>query len=351
MREATYKWLIRKGIRLLESTIYVMVLLPFMGCIAFGVYAIWDSNQLYAEADAKAYEQYKPRNQDTRSFAELQAINEEVIGWLQVYGTNIDYPLVQADNNEKYVNMSVSGEAVLSGAIFLDYRNQADFSDFNTIIYGHHMNNQVMFGEIGEFQDETYFKERQYGKIHDGQREYGIEFFAFLETDGYDRSVYMPAITEVDRQQEYLANILERALHTRDIEAVTMDIADGEMNRWVLLSTCTTRATNGRHILIGRISDTVYEDTFIKEGLVAEFGNENNLWSNQVIYAMLFALIVIGILLTKKYKPTKERRWNDTKRRGKTKDRSMVMWTDGLSRNPISKCRNNSSRNRYTSYS
>ena len=338
MKEPSYKRLIRKGIRLLESTVYVMVLLPFIGCIAFGVYAMWDSNQLYVEADANAYEQYKPRNQDTRSFAELQEINNEIIGWLQVYGTNIDYPLVQADNNEKYVNMSVSGEAVLSGAIFLDYRNQADFSDFNTIIYGHHMSNQVMFGEIGEFQDETYFKEHKYGKIHDGQREYGIEFFAFLETDGYDKSVYMPAITETDRQQEYLANILERALHTRDIESVAMsmvggnveiadtdiaggnvetvnmDISGGEMNRLVLLSTCTTLATNGRHILIGRISDTVYEDTFIKEGLIAEFGNADTLWSNQMIYTTLFVLVVINILLAKKYKPTKERRENDTKK-------------------------------------
>ena len=300
-KEASYKRLIRQGIRLLEGTINVMVLLLFVGCIAFGGYAMWDSRQLYTDAGANQYAQYKPIDKDTRSFTELKAINEEVIGWLSVYGTNIEYPLVQGEDNEVYVNTSVTGEKVLSGSIFLDYRNQPDFSDFNNIIYGHHMSNQVMFGEIGEFQDAGYFKERQYGKLFDGQSEYGIEFFAFVEADGYDRSVYTPAITEADKQQNYLAGLLEKALHIRQIEG-------GGFDRLVLLSTCTSSATNGRHILVGQLSDQIYDDPFVKVGITGEFGHAAGFWTHPLFGVVIAMLVLASIWLVKRHRRKKGKR-------------------------------------------
>jgi len=176
IQEKPYVRLIHKGVQLIEGTINVMVLLLFVGCIAFGAYAMWDSNQLYVEADTTQYEQYKPIDTDTRSFAELKEINTDVIGWISVYGTNIDYPLVQTEDNETYVNTSITGEKVLSGSIFLDYRNRPDFSDFNSIIYGHHMDRALMFGDIGEFQDEEYFKERRYGRCIMARESMGLSF-------------------------------------------------------------------------------------------------------------------------------------------------------------------------------
>jgi len=295
-KEASYRRLIRQGIQLLESIINVMVLLLFLGCVAFGGYAMWDSHQLYVDADTTQYEQYKPKDKDRRSFTELKAINNDVIGWLTVYGTNIDYPLVQAENNETYVNTSISGEKVLSGSIFLDYRNQSDFTDFNSIIYGHHMDKQLMFGEIGEFQDEVYFKERQYGKVYNGHQEYGIEFFAFVEADGYDKSVYAPAIVGVDRQQEYLTTLLEKALHTRAID-------DGNLERLILLSTCTSGVTNGRHILVGQLSDKIYDDPFIKEGISRDFGNPYDLGTHPILIIIIVLLILVVIkILSNRHK-------------------------------------------------
>ena len=301
LKEVSYERLVRQGIRLLEGIITSMVLLLFLGCIAFGGYAMWDSNQLYVDADTTQYEQYKPKDKDTRSFTELKAINKDVIGWLSVYGTNIDYPLVQAEDNETYVNTSVTGEQMLSGSIFLDYRNQPDFSDFNSIIYGHHMSNQVMFGEIGDFQDELYFKEHRYGKLYDGQQEYGIEFFAFIEADAYDKSVYAPAITETDRQQEYLAGLFEKALHTREIET-------GRLDRFVLLSTCTSSATNGRHILVGQLSDKVYDDPFLKERIVGAFENVDGFWTQPLFWVFITVLVFADMwLVVKRCRERKEK--------------------------------------------
>ena len=300
IKEMSCVQLIQKGIRLLEGTITMMVLLLFLSCIAFGMYAVWDSDQLYEEADVAKYAQYKPSGEDMRSFEELKQINPEVIGWLNVYGTNIDYPLVQGIDNETYINTSATGERVLSGSIFLDYRNQPDLSDFNNIIYGHHMSKRVMFGEIGEFQEEQYFNERPYGKMQIGEKEYGIEFFAFVEADGYDREIYTPAVTGEDRKKEYLDRLLERALYVREIE-------NNQLDRVVLLSTCTTNATNGRHILIGQLTDTIYEDTFLKNTMIDGLGNKKS-FLEKYILLLVSILLVLNIMFGRRYKRERKAR-------------------------------------------
>lgn len=224
---------------------------------SYGCYAVWDSQQLTQAADPKKYEVYKPTEEDTRSFEELQAINSDVFGWLNVYGTNINYPLVQGEDNSKYVNTNVDGEYSLIGSLFLDCRNRKDFSDFNSIIYGHHMADDKMFGDIADFADQEFFNSHRYGSLfYDGHTR-GLEFFAFLEIDAYD-DVYTPGISKEESRQDYLKKIMNQAVHTRDLSVDTSD-------KLILLSTCTSLLTNGRHILVGRIINEVPADSFYEE--------------------------------------------------------------------------------------
>ena len=177
-------WIYRIGkgtVRLADGIVNLAVLVLFLALAGYGCYAIWDSRQIYSGADAALYETYKPQSTDTESFEELQKINPEVIGWLTVYGTSIDYPLVQSDDNQKYVNVNAKGEYALSGSLFLDYRNKADFSDFCNIIYGHHMEKKSMFGEVEEFKEQDFFDSHRYGFLYSDGKERGLEFFAFLE--------------------------------------------------------------------------------------------------------------------------------------------------------------------------
>ena len=102
---------------------------------------LWDSNQIYEKADAKVYEPYMPTRNHSKSFKELQQINSDVIGWLKVNNTHINYPLVQYENDDKYMNTDAEGNYSLSGSIFLHAENNPHFTDFNNIIYGHHMEN------------------------------------------------------------------------------------------------------------------------------------------------------------------------------------------------------------------
>ncbi len=75
-----------------------------------------------------------------------------------MFGTHIDYPITQTDNNEKYVNTGADGEFSLAGSIFLDYQNSQAFTDFNSILYGHHMEKGAMFGDLENFQDEAFLR-------------------------------------------------------------------------------------------------------------------------------------------------------------------------------------------------
>lgn len=288
MKEVWYDRLGRNAIRLLDSIINLMVLLLFLTVITFGSYAIWDTQQLYQEAEEEHYEQYKPVAGETLSFSQLQKINPDVFGWLTVYGTNIDYPLVQGEDNVTYVNTSVTGEPLLSGSIFMDYRNRRDFSDFNSILFGHHMDHQVMFGELGQFAEEDYFDSRQYGNLYVGGRDYGIEFFAFLQVDAYDRQTYTPAIKGEANCLEYVEFLLEEAVYTRPIRVEAED-------HLVLLSTCSSDATNGRHILVGKLSTTVYEDPF-RNDTAWEFGGRD-LWDWVWVWLILLLVMVIVLII------------------------------------------------------
>ena len=86
----------------------------------------------------------------------MQRTNPEIIGWIWAYDTTISFPLLQTDNNQKYTYTLYDGVSKGSGgAIFADYRNSPDFTDRNTIIYGHNLNYGVMFGALMYYADES----------------------------------------------------------------------------------------------------------------------------------------------------------------------------------------------------
>ena len=243
------------GVRIVKaanSLVNYIALTIIILLILFAAYALWDSNQINKAADKANYEVYKPTVENEGiTFKELQAINSEVLAWLTVYGTSIDYPVTQGKDNMKYVNTSAQGTYSLSGAIFLDFTNNG-FHDFNSILYGHHMAKRAMFGEIDEFSEKEKFDVCKYGNLYYEGIDYGLEFFCFIHVDAYDMSVFTANVKDSERRK-YLGNLFDKATQWRDI-GVSID------DRIVLLTTCSSDSTNGRDILVGRITDDVYED-------------------------------------------------------------------------------------------
>jgi sortase B len=241
--------LARGGDRILNAAISLILIVTLL----FGGFGLWDTWNIYRKAglDSELLK-YKPTatGEDTPNptLEELQKINKDVCAWLTVDDTNIDYPVVQGESNMDYLNWAVDKSFSLSGSIFLDYRNNRDLSDPYSLIYGHHMEGDVMFGEIPYFLEEDYFKSHTTGTIFTTEHTYNIRWFACVETDAYDTMIFNPtAYSDQDSIAELLRYIKKTAVQYRDIGVSATD-------RLIALSTCATAATNGRVILIGRLS-------------------------------------------------------------------------------------------------
>lgn len=287
----------RKAIHTANGIVNITVLIVILLLIAFSGYALWDSKQLYDAADSSQYEIYKPgAENETESFEELQAMNPEVFSWLTVYGTHIDYPVTQGEDNVKYVNTNVYGEYSLAGSIFLDYRNDVDFQDFNSILYGHHMEKQAMFGEIGSFSDKDYFDRHPYGNLFFAGTNHGLAFFAFMKTDAYNTYLFTPNMQTAEARQDYLESIMDMAQYTRDV-SVTVD------DHILLLTTCAPEATNGRDILVAKITDDCYRDMFHgrgtdhTNGTQVSVNRQNGIWQRIPLWVKISVPILLLLLL------------------------------------------------------
>lgn len=275
--------IIRKISRFIDYIILLMSLLALL----IGIYAFWDTHELMEIADSQTYAVYKPDSEDNLTFKELKEKNPDVIAWIDVYGTNIDYPIVQGKDNDEYLNKTVLGKFSTTGSIFLDASNKKDFSDFQNILYGHYMAERKMFGDMELFKEKTFFDSHKYGVIHRlGEKSRGIEFFAFLKTVGTDKEIL--SIAKKNQEKPDLIDyIYKMSDYSRKLDF-------GENENLVVLDTCDLSVTNGRYILIGRLTDKVRKNIFKKEIKENKF---KNLFDNFYKIDILLFLLIIWILL------------------------------------------------------
>ena len=231
----------------------------FVACLMtvlflYGGYSLWDTWRIYhsARPDQDLMKLKPVKGEDSNpSLQDLQKINADVCAWLTVYDTGIDYPVVRGKDDMEYINKDVYGDFALSGAIFLQSANQPDFSDPYNLIYGHHMSNGAMFGDVVEFADEEYFAMHETGTLYLPEKTCSITFFACVETDAMDSQIY-GYIGEPDttgQMQQLLQYVQEHAVQYRDIGVTSQDSV-------IALSTCAESATNGRVVLFGKLQES-----------------------------------------------------------------------------------------------
>ena len=128
-----------------------------------------------------------------RSIIDLRNdVNADVAGWITIPNTHIDYPFVSCGDNSYYLNRDIYGNIAPAGTLFLDQRCAPDLSDFNTIIYGHNMRNNTMFGDLPLFADEWFFNSNRYGTIYTEYDTFTLDIFALLVVSAEDETIYDP---------------------------------------------------------------------------------------------------------------------------------------------------------------
>ena len=217
--------------------------------ILYSSYVLYDTCYIQNAAFATGWDllQYKPEiiedgemPLNEMGLGVLADINEDTAAWLTVYDTHIDYPVLQGENDLYYASHDIYKESSLTGAIYLSCMNEKDFSDSYNMIYGHHMDNGAMFGDIDHFVDADYFNSHREGLLilKDGTI-YDLNIFACVSTDAYENAVYSVGNRDLNTVVSYA-------------KAHALQFAEGETNgasQIVVLSTCAAGETNGRLVL------------------------------------------------------------------------------------------------------
>ena len=131
----------------------------------YSVYALWDNSRVYSAAEDVRADMMKLKptviEAGGASFEELLTVNPDVCAWVTIDNTNIDYPVLQGATNLTYINTDVYGNFAMAGSIFLDSRSDRGFGDTYSLLYGHHMANGNMFGDLDKFEEETFFRKNK----------------------------------------------------------------------------------------------------------------------------------------------------------------------------------------------
>ena len=147
-------------------------------------------------------------------FSALRQQNPDVLGWILIPGTRVSYPVVQGTDNSYYLDHTWRGGKNSVGAIFMECRNSSDLSDFNTILYGHRMNNRSMFGTLSQYKSRSYWQAHPYVYLTDDSGTHRYEIFAAGEVS-VDSDVYRLGLRSSSGRQSFLDSCLSlSALNT-----------------------------------------------------------------------------------------------------------------------------------------
>ncbi|MFR5485480.1 MAG: hypothetical protein ACLTHX_14805 [Blautia massiliensis (ex Durand et al. 2017)] len=150
-----------------NSLVTAIVALFLILAAAYSGYALWDNAQVYGAVDDIQSQLLKlkpdPEQKDGgTSFEELRKINPDVCGWITLDHTKIDYPILQGEDNLTYINTDVYGDFALSGSIFLDSGCDRNFRGKYSLLYGHHMAEHKMFGDLDLYRKKKFFKQKHH---------------------------------------------------------------------------------------------------------------------------------------------------------------------------------------------
>jgi sortase B len=179
-------------------------------------------------------------------FSALTSRNEDIVAWITIDGTGIDYPVTQAKDNRYYLTHTANNEYSKLGSVFLEFRNNRDFSDFNNVLYAHNMRDGSMFGQLARFKDQGFFEGHRSGTLYTPAATYRIAIFACAVTESTS-DYYRYAFPSASERADFVQMLKSSALQWRD------EPVDPQTDRLLLLSTCSSEYREARTVLAAKI--------------------------------------------------------------------------------------------------
>ena len=173
-------------------------------------------------------------------WASLYAENKDIYAWIYIPGTQVDYPVLQSTSDDTYyLNHNIDGSYGKPGCIYTEKINSKDFTNYNTVLYGHNMKNGEMFGCLHDYEDKTFFDENPYVYVYTEEKTYVYEIFAAYTAT----NAHILNTNDFSTQEgfaDYLDNVVYNKALTGNFRNDTRVTSD---NRIITLSTCTSNSS------------------------------------------------------------------------------------------------------------
>ncbi len=185
------------------------------------------------------------KEEEKLSYSEYRALNSDVVGWIKISNTNVDYPIVKSRDNIDYLTQNAKKEASKAGAIFMDYR--CGTGDHHVIIYGHNMSkSKIMFAQMTNYANRSFYDANRTFEVTFGDKKYTYKVFSVYSVD-VKKAEYM-AVDENIPSGAAFVDYMNNTLAALSIFPV--DTTVSENDHVLTLSTCThTNYANGRFVV------------------------------------------------------------------------------------------------------
>lgn len=211
----------------------------------------------YGKEEFQAYELEEHLEEEKQSliegendFTKLLKENPDTVGWIMIPGTEIDYPVVQTDDDSYYLTHDYNKAESGHGSIFMDYRNSANVSDKHTILYGHNMRDGTMFHDLNEYKNLDFLSKHRYIEYRNLNGIYRWEIFSTYSTN-VDFDYLQTEFVSNDVFLSFINNLLTHS----QFDSYEMDLK--EEDRILTLSTCCNDIENGRRVVHARLIEEV----------------------------------------------------------------------------------------------
>ena len=245
----------RKASRIISNILLALGIVMLL--VAGGMWLYSQMHYLKQDAENEKLAQYAKVSDsgDTApvvDWASLKAINDDVVGWIQIPGTVINYPVYQGEDNDHYLNTTAEGDYGVGGQIFMDYENTAPgMQDAQTILYGHHLKNGAMFKQVADMDNQEFFDSIKTIWYVTEDATYELEPLFLYYTDEDDTNVRHFQFSSDEEFRTYLSDLLGKAVTSRS-DASTIVSGTSHV---LTLSTCNYIDGYGRSELVCVLKD------------------------------------------------------------------------------------------------
>lgn len=237
----------------IKKVMIITSIIAFTMILAISIYFLMKDFLAYKESNDESKElieeviiQEENEEKSEVDWEKLENINKDIVGWIKIEGTHIDYPILQDGSQLQYLKKSFNGKYNINGSIFT--LNDNPFQESETIIYGHNMKSKIMFSELDKYMKEDFFYRHSNFEIYTKGQNYKATVFSCYSTNVYQEEKYIKTL-DFDEKVEYYKKVSKYSMENI-----------GEAKKIVKLTTCSylnnhTTPTNQRYYIVAKLEE------------------------------------------------------------------------------------------------